>query len=148
MLNRNTRPQCGGVTLIEGDRHNLGETLRGRYFDIVLGITAYTGEDVSGLLDALDGFGEYILIISSAVYPEYAVQPFREQTELAINKFWGDYGTNKIAAEQALRRRVPWAYILRPPYLYGPGNNVYREAFVFDCAPCRGGNSIFPETAA
>ena len=26
------------------------------------------------------------------------------------------------------------AYILRPPYLYGPVNNVYREAFVFDCA--------------
>lgn len=30
--------------------------------------------------------------------------------------------------------RVPQAYILRPPYLYGPMNNVYREAFVFDCA--------------
>lgn len=26
------------------------------------------------------------------------------------------------------------AYIFRPPYLYGPMNNVYREAFVFDCA--------------
>ena len=26
------------------------------------------------------------------------------------------------------------AYILRPPYIYGPMNNVYREAFVFDCA--------------
>ncbi len=29
---------------------------------------------------------------------------------------------------------MPDAYILRPPYLYGPMNNVYREAFVFDCA--------------
>ena len=26
------------------------------------------------------------------------------------------------------------AYFLRPPYLYGAMNNVYREAFVFDCA--------------
>ena len=26
------------------------------------------------------------------------------------------------------------AYIIRPQYLYGPQNNVYREAFVFDCA--------------
>ena len=25
-------------------------------------------------------------------------------------------------------------YIIRPPYLYGPMNNIYREAFVFDCA--------------
>ena len=31
-------------------------------------------------------------------------------------------------------QRNPNAYILRPPYLYGPMNNVYREAFVFDCA--------------
>ena len=31
-------------------------------------------------------------------------------------------------------KRVPNAYILRPPYLYGSMNNVYREAFVFDCA--------------
>lgn len=50
------------------------------------------------------------------------------------NIHWGRYGTDKIAAEQALHARRPDAYILRPPYLYGPGNNVYREAFVFDCA--------------
>ena len=24
-------------------------------------------------------------------------------------------------------------YIIRPPYLYGPMNNVYREAFLFEC---------------
>lgn len=30
--------------------------------------------------------------------------------------------------------RVPNAYILRPPYLYGPMQNVYREPFVFECA--------------
>lgn len=41
---------------------------------------------------------------------------------------------DKIEAETALQRRNPNAYILRPPYLYGPMNNVYREAFVFDCA--------------
>lgn len=39
-----------------------------------------------------------------------------------------------MKAEEALQKRVPNAYILRPPYLYGPMNNVYREAFVFDCA--------------
>ena len=53
---------------------------------------------------------------------------------LSINKHWGKYGTNKIAAETALLKRNPNAYILRPPYLYGPMNNLYREAFVFDCA--------------
>ena len=74
------------------------------------------------------------MISSSAVYPEYGVQPFLEESEKSENKFWGAYGTNKIAAEKALLERVKDAYILRPPYLYGPMNNVYREAFVFDCA--------------
>lgn len=134
VLNRNTRPQCSGVNLIEGDRHGLGDKLKGKHFDAVLDITAYDGEDVCDLLNALDTFDDYILISSSAVYPESEPQPFAESASIGPNKIWGKYGTDKIAAEQALLQRVPNAYILRPPYLYGQGNNVYREAFVFDCA--------------
>lgn len=134
VLNRNTKPQVEGVILIEGDRHHLGDKLKKMYFDIVLDITAYDAEDVMDLYNALGSFEQYILISSSAVYPEYGVQPFLEEAELAANKFWGKYGTDKINAEKKLLERVPDAYILRPPYLYGPMNNIYREAFVFDCA--------------
>lgn len=134
VLNRNTRPQCAGVTLLEGDRHALGNLLREMYFDVILDVTAYHAADVTCLLDAVGGFGDYVLISSSAVYPEHAQQPFREEAVTGPNKFWGKYGTDKIAGEEILRYRVPHAYILRPPYLYGPGNNVYREAFVFECA--------------
>ena len=56
------------------------------------------------------------MISSSAVYPEYGVQPFLEESEKAANIFWGTYGTDKIAAEKALLERVKDAYILRPPY--------------------------------
>lgn len=133
VLNRNTRPQPQGATLIEADRHALGDILRPYRFDLVID-TAYTGEDVDLLLNALGGFGDYVLISSSAVYPESAPLPFTEETALEVNKYWGNYGLNKIAAEAALIRRAPGAYILRPPYIYGPMNNVYREAFVFDCA--------------
>lgn len=134
VLNRNSRVQPEGVTLIEADRHNLGNQLRNDHFDVVFDITAYDAEDVDCLLDALGSYDDYILISSSAVYPEYGPQPFCEDTQLGENKFWGKYGTGKIEAEQALIRRSPDAYILRPPYLYGPMNNVYREAFVFECA--------------
>lgn len=134
VLNRNTRPQCPGVHLIEGDRHALGNRLRGYHFDAVLDITAYNERDVEGILSALDSFDDYILISSSAVYPETAPQPFTEEVPCAPNKFWGKYGVDKIAAEKVLLSRIPSAYVLRPPYLYGPGNNVYREAFLFDCA--------------
>ena len=134
VLNRGSRPQVKGATLIEADRHNLGSALKDQDFDFILDITAYTKMDIEVLLDGLGSFGGYIMLSSSAVYPEYGVQPFREDGLLAANKFWGTYGTNKIEAEQELLRRVPDAYIIRPPYLYGPMNNVYRESFVFECA--------------
>lgn len=133
VLNRNSREQSKGVTLIQADRHNIGDILRNFHFDVVID-TAYTSNDVESLLNALGSYEEYILISSSAVYPEYAPQPFQEKTPLAVNKYWCKYGTDKIEAEEILMKRNPDAYILRPPYLYGQMNNVYREAFVFDCA--------------
>ena len=133
VLNRNTREQSKGVTLIQADRHDLGNVLRDYCFDVVID-TAYNANDVEQLLAALGKYADYVLISSSAVYPEYAPQPFREDAALAVNKFWGKYGTDKIEAENTLIKRNPNAYIVRPPYLYGPMNNVYREAFVFDCA--------------
>ncbi len=134
VLNRGTKTQVPGVNLIKCDRHELGDVLKAQAFDAVLDITSYNADDITALLDGLGSFGTYIFISSSAVYPETGAQPFKEENELAENKFWGRYGTDKIAAEKALLARVPDAYILRPPYLYGPMNNVYREAFVFDCA--------------
>ena len=41
---------------------------------------------------------------------------------------------NRTAAENALRERMENAYILRPPYLYGKYESLYREPFIFDCA--------------
>ncbi len=134
VLNRNSRAQVEGLHLIEADRHNCKEALKGHSFDVVLDVTAYTAEDVRDLLEGLESFGQYIMISSSAVYPETNVQPFDESQNVGLNKFWGQYGTDKIAAEEALLELVPEAYVLRPPYLYGPMNNVYREAFVFECA--------------
>lgn len=133
VLNRNSREQSRGVKLIQADRHDLGELLRKFHFDVVID-TAYNFNDVETLLDAVGSYEEYILISSSAVYPEYTPLPFKEDAPLAANKYWGKYGTDKIEAETVLLKRNPDAYILRPPYLYGQMNNVYREAFAFDCA--------------
>lgn len=134
VLNRNSKAQPAGVTLIEADRHHLGDKLRDFHFDIIFDITAYTASDIELLLHAVGSYEDFFFISSSAVYPEYGPQPFCEHTKLGVNKFWGKYGTDKIEAEKILQKRDPNAYILRPPYLYGPMNNVYREAFVFECA--------------
>lgn len=134
VLNRGSRPQSQGVTHIQADRHATGNTLKGQHFDVVVDVTAYNAADIHHLLNALDSFDDYVFISSSAVYPETLPQPFTEEQPIGENRIWGAYGHHKIEAEQALRSRVPHAYILRPPYLYGPMNNLYREAFVFDCA--------------
>lgn len=134
VLNRNSRQQSEGVTLIEADRRELRGTLRGYDFDAVLDITAYTKDDVKNLTEALGNFRDYILISSSAVYPETTPKPFSEEHPTGKNRVWGDYGSNKAAAEKYLLEHVPQAYILRPPYLYGSMQNLYREPFVFECA--------------
>ena len=134
VLNRGSKHQEDGVQLICADRRGNLDALRGLHFDAVLDICAYTAEDITCLLDALHSYDDFIFISSSAVYPETNPQPFCENQNVGPNSIWGTYGTNKIAAEQVLRKRCPNAYILRPPYLYGPMQNLYREPFVFDCA--------------
>lgn len=134
VLNRNTRPQSEGVRLIECDRHNIGDRLKNICFDLIIDITAYIETDVRDLVNALGSFENYVMISSSAVYPETLPQPFTEEQECGFNIHWEAYGTNKIAAEKYLKSKVSDAYIIRPPYLYGKMNNLYREAFVFECA--------------
>lgn len=140
VLNRNHNPQEDRVTLIEADRHNLGDKLKNYDFDVVLDVTAYTREDVRCLAEALPEIRRYIFISSSAVYPEPLQRPFREDMECGYNSVWGDYGKNKLEAEQYITENIKNSYILRPPYLYGPMQNLYREPFMFDCAikkqPC------------
>lgn len=134
VLNRNQHEQVAGVELICADRHNLGNVLKQYAFDVVIDVNAYNAIDVKDLLEGLGDFEEYILISSSAVYPEYLKQPFQEGQQVGENIYWGKYGIGKIEAETYLNECVKSAYIVRPPYLYGLYNNVYREAFVFDCA--------------
>ncbi len=139
VLNRNTKPQPSGATPVIADRNDLRDVLKRMRFDAVLDVTAYNANDVNNLLDALGGFGKYVLISSSAVYPEWATQPFTENTATGLNRFWGDYGLGKIDAERALSSRVPDAYIIRPPYIKANTTTctANRLCSTAPCAICR-----------
>lgn len=134
VLNRGTRKQVDGVTLIKCDRGCLGDKLAGKHFDAIIDVCAYNQQHISDLLNSGVKFDDYIFISSSAVYPETLSQPFNEKQIIGPNSIWGEYGINKVNAEKYLLEKVPDAYILRPPYLYGPMQNLYREPFVFECA--------------
>ena len=134
VLNRGTKKQIKNINLICADRSNLQDYLKQYSFDAIIDVCAYNQEDIKNILEAVGEFKDYIFISSSAVYPETNIQPFSENQNTGANKIWGKYGTDKIKAEEYLLSKVPSAYILRPPYLYGPMQNVYREPFVFECA--------------
>ena len=107
VMNRGSRTQPEGAKLIKCDRLDCGDLLRNKHFDAVLDITAYTPEHIKGLLDSGASFDTYILVSSSAVYPETNPQPFSEEQNCGKNSIWGDYGINKLNAENYLRKRVP-----------------------------------------
>lgn len=134
VLNRGTKQQIENVNLICADRNNLKDCLQQYSFDVIIDVCGYNQKDIKNILDAVGEFKDYIFISSSAVYPETNIQPFSENQSIGLNSIWGKYGTDKIEAEEYLLSRVNDAYILRPPYLYGPMQNVYREPFIFECA--------------
>ena len=79
VLNRGSKEQSEGVTLIQGDRHSLSGKLKEYQFDAVIDVTAYNKTDIQDLLDELGEVKQYIFVSSSAVYPETNVQPFTEK---------------------------------------------------------------------
>ncbi len=134
VLNRNSRPQSKDVHLINCDRNNIGDSLKNTSFDLIIDVAIYNETDAANLINALGDFKNYVMISSSAVYPETLPQPFSEEMPIGFNIHWEDYGTNKISAEKYIQQHISDAYILRPPYLCGKMNNLRREAFVFECA--------------
>lgn len=145
VLNRRNRPQPKGVTPIICDRHAIGDRLKDKAFDLVVDVSAYTRVDAESLVSALGDFGCYVFISSGAVYPETLPLPFREEQQCGRNSVWGDYGANKLDAENFLLGNVRNAYTVRPPYLYGRYENLYRAPYIFDCAE-RGQPVYVPRT--
>lgn len=141
ILTRGRRPvEYGGVRrhyrADRGDPASLRE-LRGERFDAVFDVSGYAAEDVLPVLDALrlDAGVRYVFVSSGAVYRPSSV-PLAEGAPKGENANWGSYGLGKLAAEELLAARqseLGYALsVVRPAYIYGPGNNLYREAFLFD----------------
>ncbi|WP_349367916.1 NAD-dependent epimerase/dehydratase family protein [Salinarimonas sp.] len=103
-------------------------------FDLVVDTSAYTGPQAARARTALAGrVGRWIHLGSAAVYADGLDRAPREDDPIGGAAVWGAYGLEKSDADRihlAAEDGVPTA-ILRPPYLYGPGNDNDRETFVF-----------------
>ena len=114
------------------------QTLKGRTFDAVIDVSGLNQKQIEICCESLDcSVKHWIFISSSAVYDvDRCALPILETEPLGENPYWGQYGTDKIAAESALtafcQKHNIALSILRPPYMYGEYNYVQRESFIFD----------------
>ena len=113
---------------IKGDRKSIDDLEKGlndKAYDFVFDISAYTKEDVEKLISVLDRsrIKRYVFCSSGAVYiPSDEI--ISEDYSKGENPNWGAYGLNK-------KEKFPCT-MFRPTYIYGEGNNLYREAYLFD----------------
>ena len=104
--------------------------LRGRNFDVVIDIFAFSPSEVQPVLDALAGnFIQYILCSSVGYYAEGEILPIDESHPVIED-------ADKILSEKLLMgacgRGDFAATIIRPPVVYGPHNPIVnREASYF-----------------
>lgn len=141
LLNRGSK-LVEGTNQITCDRDNareLREALAGKEFDYLVDVSGLTQAQVKAVCEAveLETLQGVVFISSSAVYDvEHLQGRFREEDKVRKNKFWGQYGTDKIAAERTYTEALSKAgiplTILRPPYVYGEHNYVQRESFMFE----------------
>lgn len=121
-----------------GDRRNEEDIkkLITEAYDYVVDVNPYFEEDVRLLCEALDTsqLKRYVMCSTASVYmaPEGG-KPLTEDSPRGFDAaFGGDYGLNKMKAEDYLLAQDVPVTIFRPTYIYGEYNNIYRDAFLFD----------------
>ncbi len=138
VLNRGSRPVAGTEPIVadRDDPDAMARALRGRSFDAVVDTSGYTGSQATHAARALDGrFGRWIHLSSAAVYVEDGRHPMAETHPVGRSLQWGQYGFDKLAGElvllrEAERGRAP-VFVLRAPYVQGPGNDAPREHWLW-----------------
>ncbi len=133
-------PEVDGIQGDRNDPEAMRRALAGRRFDAIFdnvydwerGTTASQVEATA--LACGDSIRRYVFMSSVAAYREGLDR--REEDPLVPDDHSDSYARNKAMSERVLFRLhektgFP-AVTIRPPYVYGPGNPFYREAFFWD----------------
>jgi len=132
-------PEVENLVADRNDPEAVRRVLRGRRFDWVFDNVydwerGTTAAQVEATARACGGVARYVFMSSVAAYGEGLDRA--EDDPLAPPSHPEPYAANKAASERALfrlhREHGFPAVTLRPPYVYGPGNPFYREAFFWD----------------
>lgn len=143
VLNRGTKKhESEKVHQLECDRNSANDMKRilsEFHFDIIVDVSGLNKLQAAILCQSFNTPlpSAFIFISSSAVYDvEHLEITYCECDAIAENRFWRDYGTNKIEAENYLTQSFIQTntslIILRPTYVYGENNYAQRESFIFE----------------
>lgn len=146
VMNRGSHPEVlpRDVEQVRCDRKDevlfektLASVLRARHFDGIVDPSAYFPADVAPIVDVVKGdIGSYVFISTGSVYKSKNLFPWYEDLERVTDDSQGSYGYNKMLCENVLMDAHKTyglaASMIRPGYIYGPHNTVYREAYFFD----------------
>ncbi len=132
--------KVGNLQADRNDPEQMQNALRGRSFDGVFDL-AYDWEkgtpakSIHAAASILNGsVGRYVFMSSAAAYGDGLNH--HEGDALAPEDHPNDYMRNKACSERALfrmhQRYGTPVVTLRPPFVYGPGNPLYREQFFWD----------------
>ena len=131
------------IAVDRNDKERLNEILKDKNFDVVYDISCITGEHAEIVIEALRGkVKRHVHISSGSVYQLEKPTDIREvpiDEDQPLATITGDthpYIKAKTEAELAFfkvfeEENYPIS-IVRPTYVYGPDNYVYREAYFFD----------------
>jgi nucleoside-diphosphate-sugar epimerase len=104
-----------GVNIIQGDRNNENDIEKIPFsdFDVILDFCLFKPEQFELIKNKILSSTKYVFISSAAVYYEA----------------FGAYGHEKQECENLIKSTLDNYFILRPPYIDGPGSHRPRIAF-------------------
>lgn len=131
-------PGVRGILADRNDSSAVGDALKGQRFDAVFDNVydwerGTTAEQVVATAEACshDALQRYVFMSSVAAYGDGLDHD--EDDPLADAGHPDSYVRNKAASERALFSLPGLPVVtVRPPFIYGPGNPFYREAFFWD----------------
>lgn len=141
VINRgsNSREYPSNVTHHMADRNDydkMSAVIGDATYDAVFDMCGFAEDDMKHTVKLFAGrTKKYVFISTAATYLEPLEMPITEDYAQGQHGVWGAYGSGKLACEQVLlaahkESGFP-AVIVRPSYVYGVGNAIDRETFLF-----------------
>jgi nucleoside-diphosphate-sugar epimerase len=142
VINRDNHPRKypSNITHYIADRNDydkMAAAIGDTTYDAVFDMCGFVEDDMRHIVKLFSGrTNKYVFVSTAATYLEPLEMPIAEDYAQGAHGVWGAYGSGKLACERILLSAYKEsgfpAVIVRPSCVYGIGNTIDRETFLFD----------------